>query len=95
VAIVPELNAVYEYRRCGTGVLQTRREESWVTWSPEAVTANGKRIDGDAYMVQQMARFSEFIARPEPPNSLYSICSPGKVGNGNCDVSGLIEGTPF
>src|SRR5580698_5101380 len=29
--------------------------------------------------------------RPEPPNSMYSICSPRKVGNGNCDVSNLIR----
>lgn len=63
LAIIPELNATYEYRFCGERVLRVWQEDLWITWTPWTWSPGGKRLNADDYLAQTVSRFADFVSR--------------------------------
>ncbi len=75
LAIVPELNSVFEYRFCSGRVLLVSEEQLWITWSPWQWSPGGKRLSSDEYMAQQMSRFSDFTSHAKRQDQDLAISS--------------------
>jgi len=75
LAMVPELNSVFEYRSCPERVIPVWDEQLWITWSPWQWSPGGKRLSSDEYMAQQMSRFSDFVSHAKRLDQDLAISS--------------------
>lgn len=58
LAILPELNSLFEYRVSGNDLILAGREEGWQTWP----YPGGGKVDADKYLAQQLSRFADFVS---------------------------------
>jgi hypothetical protein len=73
LAIVPELNATYEYRLCGERVLRVWSEDLWITWTPWVWSPGGKKIDPDEYTTRQISKFSDFVSHAKRTDRVLGL----------------------
>jgi hypothetical protein len=75
LVLVPEANAMYQYRQDGSAAHLVAREEEIHTWP-----FLGHKLDPSTYMDRETARFSEFIAHAQRIDRVVSITTdPDKL----------------